>query len=67
MPLRRLSRSEYLNDVAKRLDVSPEKLSGALKGAYLDQLDKAVSDGRLTQAQADALKNIKYVATRPAK
>lgn len=49
-------RSEYLNDVAKRLDVSPEKLTSALKGAYLEQLDDAVKSGRLTQSQADALK-----------
>ncbi|HZO36424.1 MAG TPA: hypothetical protein VFB41_06055 [Solirubrobacteraceae bacterium] len=49
-------RSEYLNDVAKRLDVTPEKLTSALKGAYLEQLDDAVKSGRLTQKQADALK-----------
>jgi len=49
-------RSEYLEDVAKRLDVSPEKLTSALKEAYLEQLDDAVKSGRLTQSQADALK-----------
>jgi hypothetical protein len=49
-------RSALLNDAAKRLNVSPSDLRAALKGAASDQLDQAVKDGRLTQAQADAMK-----------
>jgi hypothetical protein len=50
------ARKAYLDDVAKRLDVTPEKLDDALKGAFLDRLDAAVKAGKLTQAQADAIK-----------
>ena len=49
------SRQAFLNDVAKRLNVTPQQLSSALNGAFLDQLQAAVKDGRLTQAQANAL------------
>ena len=49
------TRQAFLNDVASRLHVTPEQLSSALNGAYLDQLQAAVQDGRLTQAQANAL------------
>jgi hypothetical protein len=49
-------RQAFLNDAAKRLNVSPEKLSAALKGAFSDRLDAAVKAGRLTQQQADAIK-----------
>ena len=49
------TRQEFLNDVAQRLHVTPEQLSSALKGAYLDELQAAVKAGRLTQAQANAL------------
>jgi hypothetical protein len=48
-------RQAYLNDVAKRLDVSPNKLRSALQGAFSDRLDAAVAAGRLTRAQADAI------------
>jgi AraC-like DNA-binding protein len=50
------SRQAFLNDVAKRLNVSPQQLSDALKGAFDDQLAAAVAAGRLTQAQANAIK-----------
>jgi hypothetical protein len=50
------ARQAFLNDVAKRLNVSPKQLSAALQGGYLDQLQAAVSAGRLTQAQANAIK-----------
>ncbi len=50
------ARQAFLNDVAKRLNVTPQQLSAALDGAYLDQLQAAVKSGRLTQAQANALK-----------
>ena len=49
-------RQQYLNDVAKRLNVTPAQLNSALKGASLDQLQAAVKAGKLTQAQANALK-----------
>src|SRR3954451_20595536 len=49
-------RDAFLNDVAGRLSVTPEKLKGAIQGAFEDQLDADVKAGRLTQAQADAIK-----------
>ena len=50
------SRQAFLNDVAKRLNVTPAQLSSALQGAVFDQLDAAVAAGKLTQAQASAIK-----------
>ena len=49
-------RQAYLNDVAKRLNVTPQQLQNALKGAFEDRLQAAVQAGRLTQAQADEIK-----------
>jgi hypothetical protein len=49
-------RQAFLNDVAKRLNVSPQDLESAFKGALSDKLDADVKAGRLTQAQADAIK-----------
>lgn len=49
-------RQAFLNDVAKRLNVTPTQLQNALQGAFFDQLQAAVTAGRLTQAQADAIK-----------
>jgi hypothetical protein len=49
-------RQAFLNDAAKRLDVSPDKLEEALQGAFFDRLDTAVEEGRLTRSQADAIK-----------
>ena len=49
-------RQAYLNDVAKRLGVSPSKLRAALRGAFLDRLNADVKAGRLTQAEADRIK-----------
>ncbi|HET6449572.1 MAG TPA: hypothetical protein VFG31_10730 [Conexibacter sp.] len=45
-----------LRDAAQRLDVSPSELRSALEGAFGDQLDQAVKDGKLTQQQADQMK-----------
>ena len=45
-----------LDDAAKRLDVTPEKLREALTAAQDAQLDRAVNDGDLTQKQADEIK-----------
>lgn len=50
------SRQSFLNDVAKRLNVSPSKLRAAVQGAMLDRLQAAVKAGELTQAQANLLK-----------
>jgi hypothetical protein len=49
-------RQAYLNDVAKRLNVTPAQLEAAMKGALIDRLNAAVKAGRLTQAQADQIK-----------
>jgi hypothetical protein len=49
-------RDALLNDAAKRLNVTPQALRSALQGAAGDQLDQAVKDGRLTQQQADRIK-----------
>src|SRR3954447_15668026 len=45
-----------IDDAAKRLNVSPEALRTALGSAEDAQLDQQVKDGKLTQAQADAIK-----------
>jgi len=49
-------RQQYLNDVAKRLNVTPAQLNSALNGAALDQLNAAVKAGKLTPAEANQLK-----------
>ncbi len=46
----------FLNDAAKRLNVTPEELKAALQGAYGDRLDAAVAAGKITKEQADAMK-----------
>jgi hypothetical protein len=45
-----------IDDAAKRLNVTPDALRGALGAAEDSQLDQQVKDGKLTQAQADAIK-----------
>jgi len=47
---------ELLDNAAKRLDVTPQKLRDALSAAQDDQLDEAVKNSDLTQAQADKIK-----------
>ena len=49
-------RDAVLRDAAQRLNVTPDQLRSALQGAFGDQLDQAVKDGRLTQQQADQIK-----------
>jgi hypothetical protein len=49
-------RQAFLGDVAKRLNVTPDQLNSALKGAFADRLQAAVKAGKLTQAQADKIK-----------
>jgi hypothetical protein len=48
-------RQAFLNDAAKRLNVSPAKLRSALQGALIDRLNAAVAAGRITKAQATAI------------
>ena len=50
------SEQAILDDAAKRLDVTPEKLRDALSAAQEAQLDEAVKAGKLTQKQADEIK-----------
>ena len=49
------SKQAFINDVAKRLNVSPAQLSSAVKAALIDRLNAAVKDGQITQAQAKKL------------
>ena len=46
----------FLSDAAQRLGVTPEALESALKAAAADRVDAAVAAGRLTQEQANRLK-----------
>ena len=48
--------SSFLDSVAKHLGVSSQELEDATKAAAVDQVDQALADGRITQEQADALK-----------
>lgn len=48
--------TEVLGDAAGRLGVKPDDLRAALSAAIDAQIDKAVKAGKLTQAQADAIK-----------
>lgn len=50
-------RQAFVNDVAKRLNVSPQRLTSAIKAAEIDRLNAAVKDRRLTRAQANAIKH----------
>lgn len=49
-------RQAFLKDVARRLNVTPARLHSALMGAFNDQLNTAVAKGRLTRAQAAAIR-----------
>ena len=46
----------FLNDVAKRLNVTPAALKAALKGANDDRIDAAVAAGKITKEQGEAMK-----------
>jgi hypothetical protein len=50
------SRKAFVDDVAKRLNVSPDAVSAAMKAAMTDRIDAEVTAGKLTSAQAAALK-----------
>ncbi len=45
----------YITALAAKLGISETQLTDALKSVQLDQIAKAVKDGKLTQSQADAL------------
>jgi predicted DNA-binding protein (UPF0251 family) len=47
--------SSFLGDVANRLGISQAKLQSAIDGAVTDRLDQLVKEGKLTQAQANAI------------
>ncbi len=53
---RQKAEQSILTEAAKRLNVTPDALRSALGAAEDSQLDQAVKDGKLTQAQADAIK-----------
>lgn len=46
----------YINDLAGRLGVTPSALTAAIRASDSDRIDAALAAGRLTQAQATALK-----------
>jgi polyhydroxyalkanoate synthesis regulator phasin len=46
----------FLDAVAKHLGISSQKLEDATKAAAIDQVDSALKDGKITQAEADELK-----------
>jgi hypothetical protein len=46
----------FLDSVARHLGISSQKLEDATKAAAIDQVDAALKDGKITQAEADALK-----------
>jgi hypothetical protein len=49
------TRQAFLNDAAKSLGVTPQRLKDTLAGALQDELNAAVKAGKLTQAQANAI------------
>jgi polyhydroxyalkanoate synthesis regulator phasin len=49
-------KDEFLNKLAGNLNVSPDQLKDALKTTGLQTVDDLVASGKLTQAQADKLK-----------
>lgn len=48
--------NSVLESAAKKLGVTTEQLRAALRAAQDEQIDQAVKDGRITKAQADAIK-----------
>ena len=46
----------FLDDAAKRLNVTPAQLKAALQAAHGDRLDAAVAAGKITKEQAEAMK-----------
>jgi Rad3-related DNA helicase len=50
------SPTEFLNAVARHLGVTPQELEDATKAAAIDQVNAALEEGRITEAQANELK-----------
>lgn len=50
------TREEFLDSVAKHLNVTPQALRDAAKAAALEQVDAAQAAGRITKERADAIK-----------
>ena len=48
--------SSFFDSLASHLGISTQKLADATKAAEIDQVDAALAAGRITQAQADAMK-----------
>jgi hypothetical protein len=48
--------STFLDSVAKHLGISSEELEDATKAAAVEQVDRALEDGKITQEQADAMR-----------
>jgi hypothetical protein len=46
----------FFDSVARHLGISSQKLEDATKAAAIDQVDAALREGRITQPEADALK-----------
>ncbi|HXR13622.1 MAG TPA: hypothetical protein VN740_03105 [Solirubrobacteraceae bacterium] len=55
----------YISDLAAKLGVTPSALTAAIKATDNDQINAAVAAGRLTTAQADALKASIQASTSP--
>jgi uncharacterized protein YidB (DUF937 family) len=53
---RETHRDAYLDALAENLGVSREALDGALSQTALDMVDQALADGRITQDEADRIK-----------
>jgi hypothetical protein len=45
----------FINDAARRLHVTPDQLTGALKQALIDRINAAAASGQLTRAQANQI------------
>ena len=52
---RQQAQQEYLNRVAANLGVSPQQLQDALKKTRVEQINQAVSEGKLSQDQANQM------------
>ena len=50
-------RQQFLDRLAQNLNVSTDQLTSALKTTELQTVDDLVANGKITQAQADKLKN----------
>ena len=53
---RAAERQAFLDDVAERLGVTSDELEKAFKDARLARIDAALADGKITQEEADRMK-----------